>query len=346
MGSFAVRPRPRPGRRRLGLVAALCAVYALGMLGWHALRFTPVGGWWPFEVVDIFAVWAYLAVPPLLLLALLARSRPAVLWLGATVALFAWDYGWLFLPRSAPTARAETTSLRVMTANLLVVNGDLDGIAASILAEAPDVVAIQELGYDQAGFFATRLSDRYPHQVLEPNGAPWGLGVISRYPLTREGPAEPAPNACACQRLRVDLGGRAFTLLNVHPPPPSIGWTRLGPWPAPGRFDAGGTEATLRLALEQLDGVTGPVVVLGDFNTGDRQPSYRALRRRFGDAHRAAGWGFGFTFPNLPLGEAPAVPLVRIDYVMHDAAWTAAAARTGTIPGSDHRYVAADLILR
>jgi vancomycin resistance protein VanJ len=88
----------------------------------------------------------------------------------------------------------------------------------------------------------------------------------------------------------------------------------------------------------------GPALVLGDFNTSDGQPLYRLLRRRLDDAYRAAGWGFGFTFPS-PRGSPLGFPVVRIDYVFHDEFWATQAAWTGSLPGSDHRYVVADLLL-
>jgi vancomycin resistance protein VanJ len=233
-----------------------------------------------------------------------------------------------------------------MTANLLISNGDVAAIAATVIEQDPDVVALQELGHDHAEYFADHLRARYPYQVLEPYGAPWGLGVLSRVPLERHGPTDAVPNACGCQRVRIEHAGRAVTILNVHPAPPTVRYARLGRLPVPTSLDNDETETMLRRALQELDGVADPVIVLGDFNVGDRQPFYRWLRHDFEDAHRQAGWGFGFTFPNVSFEGAPPVPLVRIDYIFHDRSWTARTAWNGTIPGSDHRYVVADLVRR
>ena len=38
--------------------------------------------------------------------------------------------------------------------------------------------------------------------------------------------------------------------------------------------------------LAQVDAANTPLVVLGDFNTGDREPPYRALRSRLQDSYR------------------------------------------------------------
>jgi hypothetical protein len=39
------------------------------------------------------------------------------------------------------------------------------------------------------------------------------------------------------------------------------------------------------------------------------------------------------------------LPLVRIDYVLHDGTWAARGAWTQALPGSDHRAVIADVAL-
>ena len=78
----------------------------------------------------------------------------------------------------------------------------------------------------------------------------------------------------------------------------------------------------------------------------DRQPLYGRLRQHLHDAHREAGWGFGYSYPAGTRGWLPLWPLVRIDYVFHDGAWAAPAAWTKVVAGSDHRAVVADLVLR
>ena len=128
-----------PARPFTGLAVA----YAIGVLVWQGLRFTPVGEWWPFELLDIFGVWLYAPLPPLLLGGLLARRRAALLSLVLPIALFGWEYGGLFVPRATASTPADGAPLRVMTANLLVSNGDVGAIAATVIEQAPDVVALQ-----------------------------------------------------------------------------------------------------------------------------------------------------------------------------------------------------------
>ena len=97
--------------------------------------------------------------------------------------------------------------------------------------------------------------------------------------------------------------------------------------------------------MRRVEASPRPLLVLGDLNVSDRQPYYRWLRQRLHDADRAAGGGLDYTYPSGQYGRA-LVPLVRIDYVLHDDAWAARNAETVYLPGSDHRAVVADLVLR
>jgi endonuclease/exonuclease/phosphatase family metal-dependent hydrolase len=115
--------------------------------------------------------------------------------------------------------------------------------------------------------------------------------------------------------------------------------------PVPVGYDEQARAPGLDTLLRRIEATARPLVMLGDLNTGDRQPFYRVLRARLSDAYRASGEGFGFTFPNREVTGWPIPPLVGVDYIFNDSAFVAVAAWTGQLPGSDHRYVVADLAL-
>jgi endonuclease/exonuclease/phosphatase family metal-dependent hydrolase len=73
------------------------------------------------------------------------------------------------------------------------------------------------------------------------------------------------------------------------------------------------------------------------------------INRNLQNAHRQAGWGFGFTFPaHAPRlkGVPILTPIVRIDHIFHDSHFFTRDAYTlQTAGGSDHLPVAAELIL-
>ena len=330
-------------------------LYAVGVLLWESVGLTPAGSWWGYELFNIFAPWFFLTSTLLLLVFLPFAGRVAGLWLIIPVVLFGWEHGGLFLPRQMTISGVP---LRVMTANLLISNGDTSAVVATVAEQQPDVLMVQELGHAMAGQLTEVLGGRYPYRILEPSDSPSGMGILSRYPVSVAASPDVLPENCSCQRVILDLLGRAVTIVHVHPPQPTIRYASWGPIPLPANFDVGDTQRTLRAAIGEL-GAPGrfpnPALVVGDFNVSDRQPFYRELRRRFGDAYRQAGWGFGFTFPNAPFDphffgvhtvSLPLVPLARIDYVLSSDAWVTVAAHTGNMPGSDHRFVVAELILQ
>lgn len=338
-------------RGRLDAPTAISLGYAGFLLTWHALRFTPIGGRPLFEVVDIFGLALFAPLPLLLLLTMLCASRRAGLVLMVPVLLLAVTYGPLFVPRTIPSifrggGAPGGPTLRVMTANLLVVNEQRSAVAGLIQMERPDIVALQELSPAMAEHLARELRDQYPYQLLEPHESPAGLGILSRHPIRPERLGEAFPRECLCERVAVDVDGKTITLVNVHPWPPRVGYFRVGRLPIPTSFESEQTRLAIEVALERLEEQTGSLIVLGDFNVGDRQPLYRELRRSLLDAHAEAGWGLGHSFPNLAFEGLPDLSLVRIDYILHDRSLTARMARTGTTPGSDHRHVVADLALR
>ncbi|MCC7369480.1 MAG: endonuclease/exonuclease/phosphatase family protein [Chloroflexi bacterium] len=312
------------------------------MLGWQLLRLTPVADWWLFELLDIFGVAMFAAIPLLALVSMLCASRAGGLWLLVPLLVLGWEYGSLALPRRTPT---EGRPVRVMTTNLLAPNGDLARVAAAIVVESPDVVAIQELSRPMSAYLARQLRAEYPHQLLGPTDSVDGLGILSRHPIHVEPATGWYQHVCSCQRVTLDVDGRTVTLVNVHPPTPRIEAARLGPLRYPTGFDPSRTSGPLDAALAGIDRRGGPLLIVGDFNTGDRQPKYRELMRDLSDAHREAGWGLGLSFPVREFEGWPGTTLIRIDYVLHDRSIATRAAFTGWMPGSDHRYVVADLLL-
>ena len=334
-----------------GFTLTACVAYVGLVVGWQTLRFTPVGGWWAFELLDIFGLLLYAPLLPLLLLAMLVANRRAGLWLMVPLVVLAWEYGPLFLPRAvprlnAPGAETQGQPLRVLTANLLLSNQSVTAVGGLLLMERPDLVAIQELSPAMADHLGRELRQELPYQLLEPSADHSGLGILSRYPFLTEVAGGDLPRPCFCQRVVVDLDGHKTTLVNVHPWPPEMTARRLARLPIPTAFDPGQTSRAIETALADVHQRPGALLVAGDFNTSDRQPFYRQLGRGLQDTHREVGWGLGFTFPSIALEGLPLLSIIRIDYIFHDRSVVARAARTGVTPGSDHLHVVADLVVR
>jgi endonuclease/exonuclease/phosphatase (EEP) superfamily protein YafD len=337
-------------RARPSTPTLICFVYVCFLVGWQGLRFTPISAWWPFQLIDIFGLVLFVPLPLLLLMTMLCANRAGGLWLMVPLLLLGWEYGPLFLPQTLPRiisrdVQTSGQSLRVMTANLLVSNDDLSAVSALMLVERPDIVAVQELGIEMADHLAAQLKRQYPYQLLAPSRGSDGLGILSRYPIQTEPRTSAYVRACSCQRVTIAVDGRRVDLVNVHPPTPAITYIRLGRLPIPTGFDSQRNGSVLQAALDGIDPDRGPLIVLGDFNLSDRSPMYREIRRNLLDAHAQAGWGLGYTFPALAFEGLPVISIVRIDYILFDRTLAAQASHIGTTPGSDHRYLVADLAL-
>ncbi len=339
----------RDNLRRIGIqrsltppMPVLVVAYAGGIAAWNVLGHTGLAQWWPFQLVSVFHVWLYLPLPLLLLWASLRRDGRRVALLLLPLLFFIGDYGLLFLPR---TAEEQGNRFVVMTANLAYGNGDALHVDRLLREERPDVVALQELGVGISTQLGDRVRDLYPYQVLRPQENTLGMGILSRYPVLDSSRAEMASD-CRCQEVTLDLDGHGVTILNVHPDPPitkRIQWERIV---LPASVSTEFQNQMLLGVLARARAATGPVLILGDLNMTDHESVYSTIGSRYHDAYREAGWGLGFTFPTARRTHVPFSPVIRIDYVFHDDAWIANAARVVDVPGSDHRGVLAEVTLR
>jgi endonuclease/exonuclease/phosphatase (EEP) superfamily protein YafD len=242
--------------------------------------------------------------------------------------------------------------LRVMSFNVNSGYWGWDQVMAQIDEHEPDVVLIQEV-VDLPAPGIERLKRRYP--AVESSTQ---FIVASRY--TIQSTVDPA---------RVPLGGRQrsprfmrhvietplgpIAFYNVHPISPRQGlWAlRKGGFKQgilSGSLFRGETARRMRedgeLRDRQVEAFTAearketlPVVIGGDTNLPDLSPGLRFLAD-FDDGFRAAGWGFGYTYPAgrrawMRLDRIYASRSLRfVDFRVGKHAWA-----------SDHHCVVADL---
>jgi len=262
----------------------------------------PGDRWLPVRLGNYFAPWLFMAVAPALVVAWLGR-RP---WLTRLVALlglvFVLRYWPLLLPRPPLlSAGSNASELRVMTFNVNYANRNASDIADLIRAEAPDVIAMQELTPGLARPLQAELASDYPYFLYD--SAQRLTGLISRYPLTA-GSIHPALRYD--QRASIETPGGTVTVWAVH---------------LANAVSQRGWEWQREMAaaiVEEAANESGPLVVLGDFNTTDQTENYRLVAGQLTDVHWSVGRGFGFTFPDLRRygAESPLIgPVVRIDHV-------------------------------
>lgn len=322
-------------------VAFYCVcITCLSVLWWLA----PMGQWW-IALSNVFAAPLFLPLVVVLPIALALRSRWLIGLSAVPAIIFVVLFGSLFMPR-ARSAVAVGHNIRVATFNQLYQERQVEEMFAAIGRQHADIVALQELTPPVAEMIQRDLAADYPYQLLAPSEGSGGMGLLSRYPFT---PLDTVSGRS--MPIVVDFEGQAITVVNVHIHFSGIGRVRsqqMFGLPYFRMYDMAGRKDQVESLVQDLAPIAGPLIVMGDFNTGDREPGYGVMAAEFRDAFRETSTGFGFTFPNnKKMGPVTIpVPLVRIDYI-----WT----RGPLVPlqsyvdcnngGSDHCMVAADLLL-
>jgi endonuclease/exonuclease/phosphatase (EEP) superfamily protein YafD len=186
--------------------------------------------------------------------------------------------------------------------------GAVDGIRALDV----DIVALQELGPEHASAIdaAADLTGRFTDRLLYPESGVLGIGLLSRWPITRSEHATDPPTLEAT----LDFGGRPVTVITAHPLPGRI--SMAGPLPV--AFDGSQRDAALQRVRERVVAAIGrgeTVVVLGDFNVAPTEPAYGELADGLRDAHAEVGQGPGWTWRPSRL-EWTGLGLLRIDLAL------------------------------
>ena len=293
-------------RGRVTMVLAL--VLALLMAG-H--RFVPdvltLG-----TIVDAALPWLGVFVVPLVLVALLQRSVPALA--AALVPALIWSF--LFLPAIVRSPAGGAGNLRVVEQNLYAGNTTPSAIAASLASTDADVIGVEEVTDSTAAALKTALSSKYPYMIRVSTLELWSKDRLGSW-------------------TSVDIGLSWTRALHTTVQTPngsvSLYLAHLDSF----RFDS---DTTRDVGIADLGTAVRAdpnkrILLLGDLNTASTDRHFGELSPLV-DAQRYAA-GLGFTWPSP-------VPLVRLDHIMVGGiavtnSWTFPG------PGSDHRGTAATL---
>jgi endonuclease/exonuclease/phosphatase (EEP) superfamily protein YafD len=266
--------------------------------------------------------------------ALLRRLKRLAL---ATLPVFLFTFGFAmlqFVPQ--PVEPSMPPRLRVMSANLLMVNTDTDGIIGEVLAAKPDVLMLQEYTAGWHAAMQAKLAAEYPYSSVVMRDDSFGIAIYSRRPFAGEVDQRfPLGRAGVAQmRAEIDAGDLRIALYNVHLLPPRT------------LLYAGEHRLQVADLLDALKREEHPYIVSGDFNFPDLSPQQSALKRNGArEAHQIVGYGRGATWPVNSVFRY-IVPGLRIDHVFLSRQLTATSCKTGEGRGSDHRPVIVDVAFR
>lgn len=264
------------------------------------------------SLIDSVVPFLGIAVPPLALIALLRRSRVALLAVLLPALVWTLLFGAAWLPGSG----GGPVRFRVASQNLKASNPDPAATVAALADIDADLIALQEVSGGIRGSVAERLRDRYPHQASMSTVALW-----SRFPIREYVGVDTGLDWTRALRAVVAVPDGDVVVYVVH-----LGSARAG--------DTRIRDHTVRtLAAELRRDTAQRLVVLGDLNTASTDRVIAPLAELLRDAQADAGRGLGFTWP-------AAFPVTRPDHVLYRGL-TAASAGVVQTPASDHRAVTA-----
>ncbi|GAA4880298.1 endonuclease/exonuclease/phosphatase family protein [Kitasatospora terrestris] len=314
----------RIGLRRIGLRArtlrrvraarAVPVAVAVLLLGHRLVPNTP---WHLGSLLEALLPWLGLAVPVLLLGALLRRSRRLAA--AALLPALAWTFA--FGGRLLPGGDGAY-DLTVVQHNVAAQNEDPRGTARALAATGADLVAVEELMDPATAVYEQELAAAYPYRARSGT-----VGLWSRHPLSEVRPVDLKPSGLQVywkRGLRVVAhtpdGEVAVYVAHL----PSVRFGGLGGFTSERRDESAGKLAAV-LDAEPLQ----RVILAGDFNSTLDDRGLAPVTSRL----TAARSGFDFSWP-------AAFPVARIDQILCRGLTPV---RTWTLPatGSDHLPVAA-----
>ncbi|MGX1882259.1 endonuclease/exonuclease/phosphatase family protein [Streptomyces sp. NPDC055287] len=320
--------RRPPWQRLLTWAAGLGLAAPSVVVGCRALD---IDGPTPVPQLLAFLPWLLVPAGLGLLLSLLARWRPGLVW--AMVVLAAT--GWYVRPygpgEDAGPAGPVVAGVRVLTSNVEFGGGTPDLIAA-VAREKPGLVFVQECDHDCARALDAGLPEAsYPYRKVVEGSGPEGSAILSKYPLR---PAPGIDGTFAMPGAVALVEDRPVRLQLVHPLPP-----------VPGTVPEWGAELGA-IRDYAAGGGDRPTLIAGDFNASQDHAAFRRVldagRLRdsavLGGAFRAPSWPAGRPWTGARIG-------TQIDHVLASDDFSVRSARFLTLRDTDHRALLVELEL-
>lgn len=301
---------------------ALVALVGLALATALALA-APLG--WPFELFAHFRA-QYAAGSVLLALILFAIDRRNTAMIALVIAIFHALPAMQRTVADEPVAACHGPAVTVVTANLQYSNRDTEAFLDWIAANPADLVVLQEVTSDWHG--ALQAIEGYPHREFLVREDPYGLGVLSRWPLDSVAWQDFAGDGLPSISGSVTVEGQPLRFLGLHthwPVLPDLARQR---------------DHSLDRAAAFIRSGEGPVVALGDLNLTAYSPVFGRFLESAGleDVMQGAHWR-----PTWMAGFWPLA--LRIDHVLVTPAVCVEQTEVGPAIGADHRPVIARLRL-
>jgi len=336
----SARAATKSAARAPRLLAALVALYLLGLIGVAALLHIWADRFWLATVILFGPRWLWVLPLAVLIPATLFFKRR---WLLAPLGAAALVVLGPIMGFELPSPRTITSSagkhdLRVMTYN--VGGGRAEPIALARLLEqiGPDIAVFQECAklFEDPAFFESKGWHVDVH---------WSGCLLSRYPIRKVDARDPTDvwemnGAGLIIRYEIEAPGRVVDIENVHLETVRDGLEEVmhRAWRGAPAMRANIEQRAFesKLARDWTERADGPLIVMGDFNMPIESAIYQRFWSRFTNAFSEAGFGFGTSKVTRWFG-------IRIDHVLLGPGWETQRAWVGPHLGLDHRPMIAEI---
>lgn len=284
----------------------------------------------------------FLFIPLLILLPLLFIRGFALLRIVLALCALVWVFRFMPPLNFSPSPEvAAAVELDVMTWNIYGNNPQIDTVIEELQKRPASVVVLQEtegewLANDDS------LKKIYPYQLRYMQGAPGGLVLLSTYPIINYSPWDSHrqdwdPTAVLWAELEL-APGKSAIVATAHPNSPDTAACAR-----PLCFDPTLRNAQINQIFGQVDQLLArkkPLILAGDFNTTQWEPTYQQLTGNLQDTYLKGGLGWGATWRPFVLANNK-YPLLRIDYILASSDIATLKVKVDCSPrGSDHCIVA------
>jgi endonuclease/exonuclease/phosphatase (EEP) superfamily protein YafD len=241
------------------------------------------------------------------------------------------------LPYLSGQAMTGSGQFKAISFNVYTENTRYPDVESFLLKEDADFVVLLEVNQDWLDGLS-KLKAVYPHVVSKPREDNFGIALLSKFPLLE-------PRMLVLSEYPVPVvsagisfpGNKTIRILGIHTMPPA------------GEVSFAERNLLLDNAALTLSEVSGPKMLLGDFNITPWSPLFSRLLEKSGLQDPAIGQGMQFTFPiakdDIPQFLFDIISL-RLDYILGSREIDFTSLRTGPVLGSDHLPVIAEFSFR
>lgn len=194
----------------------------LDLCAWGLLALTlgaSCGGWhWAMDLMSHFRCY-YAGFAVLILVGLWHRSSWSR-W--SVVIVLIYNLGLIvpyYLPVTQTASTSTATTFSIISLNVLTSNPDKGSVVSYLRDRQPDLILVMEVNADW-GLALKELDDLYPHRLFQFRPDNFGIGLMSKWPLTEPRIVDFGDLELPSIVAPIERDGQQFVLVGTHPLPP------------------------------------------------------------------------------------------------------------------------------